>query len=56
MSQGHLLLALDMSVYMLIAIRHEERDMVGLFGDDYVAYQGRVGMLTPRPRFFLFAM
>ena len=50
MSAGHLLLALGMSAYMLIAIRYEERDMVGLFGDDYVAYQGRVGMLTPKLR------
>ncbi len=50
MSAGHLLLAIGMSAYMLIAIRYEERDMVGLFGDDYVAYQGRVGMLTPRLR------
>jgi protein-S-isoprenylcysteine O-methyltransferase Ste14 len=50
MTAGHLLLALGMSAYMLIAIRYEERDMVGLFGKDYVAYQGRVGMLTPRLR------
>lgn len=50
MSAGHLLLALGMSAYMLIAIRYEERDMVGLFGDDYVAYQSKVGMLTPRLR------
>ena len=50
MSAGHLLLALGMSVYMLIAIRYEERDMVGLFGKDYEAYRGRVGMLTPRLR------
>lgn len=47
MSQGHLLLALGMSAYMLIAIRYEERDMVRLFGDDYVAYRGKVGMLVP---------
>jgi len=50
MSAGHLLLALGMSAYMLIAIRYEERDMVGLFGKDYVDYQDRVGMLTPRLR------
>ena len=31
MSYGHLLLAAGMSVYMLIAIRYEERDLVGLF-------------------------
>ena len=46
----HLLLALGMSAYMLIAIRHEERDLVSLFGQDYEEYRGRVGMLTPRMR------
>jgi protein-S-isoprenylcysteine O-methyltransferase Ste14 len=50
MSYGHLLLAAGMSVYMLIAIRYEERDLVGVFGDDYRAYRQRVGMLTPRFR------
>jgi protein-S-isoprenylcysteine O-methyltransferase Ste14 len=50
MSAGHLLLALGMSVYMLIGIRHEERDLVGMFGGDYEEYRGRVGMLTPRLR------
>ena len=48
MSYGHLLLALGMSVYMLIAIRYEERDLVGLFGRDYEEYRKRVGMLMPR--------
>ncbi|MBX3561669.1 MAG: isoprenylcysteine carboxylmethyltransferase family protein [Sphingomonas sp.] len=50
MSQGHLLLALGMSAYMLIAIRYEERDLVGLFGADYETYRRDVGMLTPRLR------
>ena len=50
MSYGHLLLALGMSVYMLIAIRYEERDLVGLFGEDYEQYRRRVGMLAPRFR------
>jgi protein-S-isoprenylcysteine O-methyltransferase Ste14 len=50
MSIGHLLLAFAMSAYMLIAIRYEERDLVGLFGRDYEEYRGRVGMLTPRLR------
>lgn len=50
MSYGHLLLALGMSVYMLIAIRYEERDLVGLFGRDYEVYRERVGMLIPRVR------
>jgi protein-S-isoprenylcysteine O-methyltransferase Ste14 len=50
MSYGHLLLAAGMSVYMLIAIRYEERDLVGHYGDDYVRYRSGVGMLTPRLR------
>jgi protein-S-isoprenylcysteine O-methyltransferase Ste14 len=50
MSYGHLLLAAGMSLYMLVAIRYEERDLVGLFGRDYEEYRGRVGMLSPRLR------
>ena len=50
MTAGHLLLAVGVSVYMLIAIRYEERDLVGLFGKDYEDYRGRVGMLIPRFR------
>lgn len=50
MTAGHLLLAAGMSVYMLIAIRYEERDLVGLFGRDYEDYRSTVGMLTPRIR------
>ena len=43
-----LLLAAGMTVYILIAIRHEERDLVGLFGEEYEAYRGRAGMLVPK--------
>ena len=50
MSYGHLLLAAGMSVYMLIAIRYEEHDLVGHYGDEYVRYRQDVGMLTPRLR------
>lgn len=50
MTWGHMLLALGMTSYMLVAIRYEERDLVGVFGSEYEAYQGRVGMLTPRIR------
>ena len=48
MSAGHLLLAAGVSAYMLIAIRYEERDLIGTFGDDYRSYRERTGMLTPR--------
>jgi protein-S-isoprenylcysteine O-methyltransferase Ste14 len=50
MSQGHLLLAAGMSAYMLVGIRYEERDLVGVFGEDYEAYRRSTGMLAPRLR------
>jgi len=50
MTAGHLLLAVGLSVYMLIAIRYEERDLTGLFGDDYRRYRSSVGGLVPRFR------
>jgi protein-S-isoprenylcysteine O-methyltransferase Ste14 len=48
MTAGHLLLALGMSIYILIALRYEERDLTDLFGDDYRRYRSGVGMLWPR--------
>jgi protein-S-isoprenylcysteine O-methyltransferase Ste14 len=47
MSWGHLLLAVGMTIYILIAIGHEERDLIAMFGDEYRAYRRRVGMLVP---------
>lgn len=48
MTVGHLLLAAGMSIYMLIAIRLEERDLIDTFGEAYASYRRRVGMLIPR--------
>jgi len=48
MSRGHLLFAAGMSVFMLIAIQFEEKDLISLFGDKYVEYRRKVGMLIPR--------
>jgi len=50
MTSGHLLLAIGMSAYMLIAIRYEEHDLTGIFGEDYLRYRSSVGMLIPRFR------
>ena len=50
MTAGHLLLAGGMSVFMLIAIQYEEKDLVALFGRDYEDYRQRAGMLLPRFR------
>lgn len=50
MTAGHLLLAAGLSIYMLIAIRYEEHDLVSLFGRDYELYREQAGMLTPKFR------
>jgi protein-S-isoprenylcysteine O-methyltransferase Ste14 len=50
MTAGHLLLAVGLSAYMLIAIRYEERDLTGIFGEDYTRYRASVGGLVPRFR------
>ncbi len=47
MTWGHALLAAGMTVYVVIAIGHEERDLTALFGDQYRDYRRRVGMLIP---------
>jgi len=48
MTLGHALFAVTMTIYILIAIRYEERDLTAHLGQEYVKYQQRVGMLTPR--------
>lgn len=47
MSAGHLLLAVGFTVYILIGIHYEERDLVAHFGDTYTRYRARVGMVVP---------
>jgi protein-S-isoprenylcysteine O-methyltransferase Ste14 len=47
MTVGHLVFALGMTFYVLIAIWHEERDLIALFGDRYRHYRTTTGMLIP---------
>ena len=47
MTAGHLLLAAGMTVYILIGIRFEERDLTAAMGAPYAEYRRRVGMLVP---------
>jgi protein-S-isoprenylcysteine O-methyltransferase Ste14 len=48
MSLGHLLFAGTLTLYMVIAARIEERDLVDHFGNTYRAYQRRVPRYIPR--------
>jgi protein-S-isoprenylcysteine O-methyltransferase Ste14 len=50
MTTGHLLFAAVTTVYILVALQFEERDLVNHHGDTYREYQSKVGMLLPLPR------
>ncbi len=50
MTIGHLLFALGLTIYVLVAIPFEERDLTEIFGDKYRDYQKRVRALLPFPR------
>jgi protein-S-isoprenylcysteine O-methyltransferase Ste14 len=47
MTVGHLLFAAVITLYILLGIFLEERDLIALFGDEYRQYRQRVSMLIP---------
>ena len=48
MTSPHLAFAIATTVYILVAIQFEERDLVTHFGEKYVAYRKATPMLIPR--------
>jgi methanethiol S-methyltransferase len=47
MTLGHLLFAAGMTLYILIGVRHEERDLVQALGDEYVKYRRETPAFVP---------
>lgn len=50
MTLGHLFFAASLTVYMVLASKVEERDLVEYYGLQYEEYQRRVGAFVPRLR------
>ncbi len=50
MSIGHMLFAAVTTLYMLVAIQFEERNLMQEHGGKYLAYRRRTPMLIPLPR------
>ncbi len=49
MTQGHLIFALGFTIYILIGVRFEERDIAAALGEEYVAFREKTPLLIPRP-------
>jgi methanethiol S-methyltransferase len=47
MTEGHLLFAAVTTAYILVGATLEERDLIGVFGNQYRDYRKRVAMLIP---------
>jgi len=50
MTVAHLIMAVLITIYILIGIYYEEKDLVKVFGKSYKKYQQEVSMLIPIPK------
>ncbi len=50
MTAGHVLFALAMTGYIVVAVQLEERDLLAALGSEYRDYRDNVSMLVPVPR------
>lgn len=50
MTVGHLVFSIATTIYILIAIQLEERDIVSIHGEAYEDYRKQVSMLLPIPK------
>ena len=50
MTMTHLMLSAPLTVYVLISLKYEERDLVTSLGEKYQDYQKRVSMIIPLPK------
>ena len=50
MTMTHLMLSVTLTVYVLISLKYEERDLVTTLGKNYEDYQKRVRMIIPLPK------
>lgn len=47
MTYSHFLAAIGFTIYILIGIAHEEKDLLAVFGEEYADYRRRVGSFIP---------
>lgn len=47
MTYSHMLAAVGFTIYIMIGISYEEKDLLDIFGDQYAEYRKRVGAFIP---------